>query len=122
MQLNYLLTGGIQVVCGSCSRQWAPLAYMSYRLRRVCDNCDLVLRHKTQRGLRCHGDSSLAAGPAVDAADVCLIGDELLSRNNQPLGSNVSNARETSMCLKKFSVLEMTARYVYHTLRYDRLV
>jgi len=64
---------------------------MAYRRRRVCDNCDVILKHKTQRGLRCHDNASLAAGPAVEDADACLstIDDELLSRNNQPLGSNV---------------------------------
>jgi len=88
----------VQVVCGGCSRQCAPLAYRAYRRSRVCDNCDLILRHKTQPGFRCHDNASSAAGPLTQAAaardveDLCsaTIDDELIARNNQPLCSNVS--------------------------------
>jgi len=88
----------VQVVCGGCSRQCAPLAYRAYRRSRVCDNCDLILRHKTQPGFRCHDNASSAAGPLTSAAaardveDLCsaTIDDELIARNNQPLCSNVS--------------------------------
>jgi len=80
-----------KVICASCSRHCLPLAYRAYRRSRVCDNCDVILKHKTQQGLGCHDNaSSPAAATAAGDAAVCSIDEELLNRNNQPLGSNVS--------------------------------
>lgn len=82
----------MKVVCAGCSYHCSPLAYRAYRRSRICDNCDVILKHKTQRGLRRHDNASAAAEPAAEDADVCssTIDDELLSRSNQPLCSNVS--------------------------------
>jgi len=91
--------GLVQVICSTCSRQCAPLAYRAYRRSRVCDNCDVILSHKARRGLRGmrgmrgNDDASSAAGPPAEYANVCLpaIDEEILGRNNQPLCYDVSS-------------------------------
>ena len=85
--------GVLKVVCARCSYHCSSLAYRAYRRSRVCDNCDVILKHKIQRGLCRHDNASLLAeAAAAEDADVCssTIDEGLLNRNNEPLCSNVS--------------------------------
>ena len=43
--LNGFFSVVFQVVCGSCSENTAPLAYLNYTQARVCDKCyDVLLK------------------------------------------------------------------------------
>lgn len=74
------------------------LAFVRYRSSRVCDNCHLILKHKTRYGLQGFASNSNDAQvqqlQSTDAAssDVTCLDESLLSASNTPLyvGVNIS--------------------------------